>query len=202
MSEDASTILQSAILKPEVDKAKSRPFPSSKGIRPIVPLLAPKIPGPSLRPIQPKPTTLPVRDADLFIDKSKQYQRKINTQHLEATSMNTVNKKINVEDETYVIDLSINKVNHTVEKKLSEVFASKIKNDPKQIAKLMNSVPSASYKDNSPGICVKTDFNSRHKQNLAGNTDYIEILKHITKTGANLEITANPAMSSMFSSQL
>merc|ERR1719431_481380 len=59
------------VKKSENEKQKSKPFPSTLNIRPIVPVQSPQITGSSLKPIQPKPTILPAPTINLSLDSLK-----------------------------------------------------------------------------------------------------------------------------------
>ena len=106
--------------KPENEKQKSKQFPSTQNIRPIVPVQAPKIVGSSLKPIQPKPTTLPTPTLNLSLNNLKRSPKHSPGHQVEKSSKANCDdlslkaglkyQNINtVDNEPEVIDLSTNK---------------------------------------------------------------------------------------------
>jgi len=106
------------VKKSESEKQKSKPFPSTLNIRPIVPVQAPQVAGSSLKPIQPKPTILPAPTINLSLDSLKKSPKQMekSPKNIAAELFPKGNPKYqNIhkdDDEPVVIDLSTNKDSH------------------------------------------------------------------------------------------
>ena len=151
---------QEIVKKPEPSKSKSKLFPSTQNIRPIVPVLSPEISGLSLKPIQPKPTILPEPATNFCLDVLKKINKKGQIHNIEK--LPNLNADVEcIEEEPTVIDLS----NHK-----DETIKSEKKERHSQLISLLGNDRNRSQKNSEQnyeafGNALKTHKNQYMKVN-------------------------------------
>ena len=176
------------------EKTKSKTFPSTQHIRPILPAQGPQLPG-SLKPIQPKPAILPPPTKNLNLDTLK--KPLLNKSPTSNSSLVSVKSEQSSDrEEATAIDLSSStpaqpgavSVNGSVDKKPSLADLNHKLHTSSSSSPTIVSSAGSPPKSRTPIISVKSEFNTGNKQSLSDSfdADELEVLKHISKPSSGL----------------
>ena len=206
-SEDTNSLSQSAgeqrregsnssnISSKDKEKMRTKAFPSTQNIRPILPAQGPQIPGTQLKPIQPKPAILPPPHKSLNLDTLK--KPLLNKSPVNNSSVKCEPGIVTSDNggPGAAMDLSHGgKTSHNGEagqerKPLLAELKREVKPEPALVTP---------PKARTPIISIKSEFNTGIvNKSLSDPTDRdeLEVLKHISKAPGNPVAAPFPAHS-------
>jgi len=210
--QESATAPATALIKTEKDKLKSKVFPSTQNIRPILPAQSPQISGLALKPIQPKPAILPPPTKNLNLDTLKK--------PLLNKSPSVKCEQSSEREEVTAIDLSTGNVKSPGHNSNGTIMAQEVDKKPSiadlNIKPILNinttsssSSPSLTItssasppKARTPIISVKSEFNTGNKQKSLSDgfdKDELEVLKHISKPTSGVTPTFPSLTTSSYS---